>query len=167
MLPVNPLSYNSSMLSDTAKLVRNEEEPETEIITYKKRTKKRIVYYDEPVVANNPVPVVVPAVNTEVSSTPPVATETTTTNSGIPGTTTTNSGDGNSSNAGTEASVPEAKKKGWSNAAKGTVIGAVGGAVAGAVINGKNRGKGAIIGGVIGAAGGYILGKKKDKNNTQ
>jgi len=60
----------------------------------------------------------------------------------------------------TVATAP-AKKKGWSDAAKGATIGGVGGAVIGGVI-GKNA-KGAVIGGVIGAAGGYILGRKKDK----
>ncbi len=29
----------------------------------------------------------------------------------------------------------------------------------------KKKGKGAIIGGAVGAAGGYILGRKKDKKN--
>jgi hypothetical protein len=32
----------------------------------------------------------------------------------------------------------------------------------GAIIS-KKKGKGAIIGGVLGAAGGYIIGRKKDK----
>jgi phage tail tape-measure protein len=64
---------------------------------------------------------------------------------------------------GTTTAPAEAKKKeGWSGAAKGTAIGAIGGAVAGAVIG---KGKGAIIGGVVGAAGGYILGKKADKKS--
>lgn len=57
-----------------------------------------------------------------------------------------------------------AKKKGWSDAAKGAVIGGAAGAIGGAVINGKNRGKGAVIGAVIGAAGGYVIGRKRDKN---
>ena len=70
------------------------------------------------------------------------------------------------SNGNDQPVATETKKKGWSNAAKGAVIGGVGGAVAGAVINGKNRGKGAIIGGVIGAAGGFILGKSKDKKQS-
>ena len=55
------------------------------------------------------------------------------------------------------------RKKGWSKAAKGTAIGAGSGAVIGAVVNKRNRVAGAVIGGVIGAAGGYILGRKKDK----
>lgn len=66
----------------------------------------------------------------------------------------------------TEAPVPVVKeKKGWSNAAKGAVLGGVGGAIGGAVIS-KNKGKGAVIGGVLGAAGGYIFGKSKDKKET-
>jgi outer membrane lipoprotein SlyB len=58
------------------------------------------------------------------------------------------------------------EKKGWSNAAKGAVIGGAGGAVTGAIIS-KKKGKGAIIGGVVGAAGGYILGRKKDKKASR
>jgi hypothetical protein len=54
------------------------------------------------------------------------------------------------------------KKKGWSNAAKGTVIGAGSGAVLGAIVS-KKKGKGAIIGGILGAGGGYVLGRMKDK----
>lgn len=56
------------------------------------------------------------------------------------------------------------KKKGWSKAAKGAVIGAGTGAAAGAIIS-KKKGKGAIIGGVVGAAGGYIIGRGKDKKD--
>lgn len=61
--------------------------------------------------------------------------------------------------------VVEEKKKGWSNATKGAVIGAGAGAIGGAVIS-KKKGKGAVIGGVLGAAGGYIIGKNKDKKDT-
>ncbi len=68
--------------------------------------------------------------------------------------------------AATEATPAEAvepeKKQGWSNAAKGAVIGAGAGAIGGAVIS-KKKGKGAIIGGVLGAGAGYIIGKGKDK----
>ncbi len=58
----------------------------------------------------------------------------------------------------------EAKKKGISNTAKGTVIGAVSGAVLGAVINKKNRVVGGILGGVLGGGVGFGIGKKIDKN---
>ena len=76
---------------------------------------------------------------------------------------------GTGSNTGTETSTTqteEPKKKGWSNAAKGTAIGAAGGAVAGAIIS-KNKGVGAVVGGLIGAGGGYIIGRKKDKKKQQ
>lgn len=62
-----------------------------------------------------------------------------------------------------EASTP--KKKGWSNAAKGAVIGAGTGAVAGAVINKRNRAAGAVVGGVVGAGVGYTIGRAKDKKS--
>jgi hypothetical protein len=158
LLPLNP-AYSNSILSDTGNLSKNVSEPETEQVTYKKRVKKRIVYYDEPTVVNT-VPSTIPATNNEVVTAPvPVVTD-------VPD----NGGTGNSANTSsgdaTSGTASPAKKKGWSNSAKGAVIGAVGGAVAGAVINGKNRGKGAVIGGVIGAAGGYILGKKKDKKDA-
>ncbi|HEX8462508.1 MAG TPA: YMGG-like glycine zipper-containing protein [Segetibacter sp.] len=84
------------------------------------------------------------------------------------GGTSSGSGTSTSSSSGTgvydgTASTPvPAKKKGWSNSAKGAVIGAGAGAVGGAIIS-KKKGTGAIIGGVLGAAGGYIIGKNKDK----
>lgn len=56
-------------------------------------------------------------------------------------------------------------KKGWSKAAKGTVIGAASGAVLGAVINKRNRAAGAVIGGVIGGGGGYAIGRGMDKKD--
>ena len=56
-------------------------------------------------------------------------------------------------------------KKGWSKAAKATVIGAGTGAVLGAVINKKNRAVGAVIGGVIGGGGGYVIGRGMDKKD--
>lgn len=74
---------------------------------------------------------------------------------------------GTSGTSGTETTTTtttETKKKGWSKAAKGAVIGAGTGAAAGAIIS-KKKGKGAIIGGVIGGAGGYILGRSKDKKD--
>jgi hypothetical protein len=58
-----------------------------------------------------------------------------------------------------------AKKKGWSKAAKGAVIGGVVGAGAGAVINKKNRAAGAVIGGVLGAGAGYGIGRGMDKRD--
>ncbi|QKJ65039.1 glycine zipper family protein [Flavobacterium sp. M31R6] len=48
------------------------------------------------------------------------------------------------------AQAPTAKKKGWSGAAKGAVIGAGVGAATGAIIS-KKKGQGAIIGGLAGA----------------
>jgi hypothetical protein len=48
-------------------------------------------------------------------------------------------GNGTSASTGTEATAPVAKKKGWSNTLKGTVIGAGTGAAAGAIIS-KNSG---------------------------
>ena len=72
----------------------------------------------------------------------------------------TNSGTMNSTSTHT-ANV--SKKKGWSNAAKYSVIGGVGGGVLGAIINKRNRVAGGVIGGIIGGGGGYIIGRSKDK----
>ncbi len=66
-----------------------------------------------------------------------------------------------SSGSGSEESVAPAKK-GWSDAAKGTVIGAGAGGIAGAIID-KGKGRGAIIGGAVGAGTGYIIGRAKDR----
>ena len=73
------------------------------------------------------------------------------------------SGSSSSGTSGTGSTT--AKKKGWSSAAKGAVIGGVAGAAGGTVINKKNRAAGAVIGGVVGAAGGYGIGRTIDKKN--
>lgn len=72
------------------------------------------------------------------------------------------SGGGTSSSYG--GTQPTAKKKGWSDAAKGTVIGAAAGAVGGALID-KKKGRGAIIGGLAGAGGGYLIGRGEDRKS--
>jgi len=62
------------------------------------------------------------------------------------------------------ADVP-AKNEGWSKSAKGAAIGGAGGAVLGAIINKRNPAVGAAIGGVLGGAGGYGIGRSKDKKD--
>jgi hypothetical protein len=71
----------------------------------------------------------------------------------------------NSSTA-TPVTQEPAKKKGWSNTAKGAVIGGVVGAGTGVAVS-KNKVKGGIIGAVVGAGAGAGVGaiidkKKKD-----
>ncbi|WP_316788078.1 YMGG-like glycine zipper-containing protein [Pedobacter frigoris] len=61
-------------------------------------------------------------------------------------------------------SETQTKKKGWSSAAKGAVIGAGAGALGGVLID-KKDGRGAIIGGVVGAGAGYLIGRDKDKKS--
>ena len=56
------------------------------------------------------------------------------------------------------------QKKGWSSAAKGTVIGAGAGALGGVLLDKKN-GRGAIIGGLVGAGTGYLIGRDQDKKS--
>ncbi|MEO8412038.1 MAG: glycine zipper domain-containing protein [Ginsengibacter sp.] len=78
-------------------------------------------------------------------------------------TTSTKTPNGNTtstSNATTTTTTTE--KKGWSNRAKGAVIGGAAGAVGGAIIS-KHKGTGAVVGGLAGAAGGYIIGNEIDK----
>ncbi|MCD1116124.1 glycine zipper family protein [Chryseobacterium turcicum] len=75
-----------------------------------------------------------------------------------------------SSNNGSQASNyssqgTTAKKKGISEAAKGTAIGVVSGAALGAIVNKKNRGGGAVVGGIIGGATGYTLGRSQDRKS--
>lgn len=73
---------------------------------------------------------------------------------------------GSNNNTGSAASTGTTtapKKKGLSQAAKGSIIGGVGGAVAGGLI-GKNA-KGAIIGGAVGATGGYVIGRSQDRKS--
>jgi len=62
-----------------------------------------------------------------------------------------------------ETAAP-AKKKGWSQAAKGAVIGAGAGALGGVLID-KKDGRGAIIGGVVGAGTGYLIGRGQDRKS--
>lgn len=57
------------------------------------------------------------------------------------------------------------RKKGWSSAAKGAVIGGVAGAAGGAIINKKNRALGGVVGGILGAGAGYGIGRGIDKRN--
>jgi hypothetical protein len=73
--------------------------------------------------------------------------------------------EGNNGTIGTETSneAQEEKKKGISNAAKGTAIGAVGGGAIGAVLFKKNRVLGGAIGAVLGGGIGYGIGRKMDK----
>jgi len=71
---------------------------------------------------------------------------------------------GSSTSSSYGGTQPTAKKKGWSDAAKGTVIGAAAGAVGGALID-KKKGRGAIIGGLAGAGGGYLIGRGEDRKS--
>ena len=57
-------------------------------------------------------------------------------------------------------------KKGWSHRKKYAVVGAGAGAVTGALVS-KNHVSGAVVGGAVGAAGGYILGRHRDKKHPQ
>lgn len=75
------------------------------------------------------------------------------------------SNNGTYANNGSSASQGTTQKKGMSEAAKGTIIGAVGGAALGAIVNKKSPGAGAAIGGVIGGATGYTLGRAQDRKS--
>ena len=68
---------------------------------------------------------------------------------------------------GNSAEATTAKKKRFSNAAKGALIGAGSGAVVGAVVAKKNRGLGAVIGAAVGGGAGYGIGKHKDNKKAK
>ena len=63
--------------------------------------------------------------------------------------------------------TPTVKKKRFSNASKGALIGAGSGAVIGAVVSKKNRGLGAVIGAAVGGGAGYGIGKHKDNKEAR
>ena len=69
-------------------------------------------------------------------------------------------------NTPNNAAEPE-HKKGWSNAAKGAVIGGGTGAVVGAVVNKRNRVVGGVVGAAVGTGAGYLIGKHKDKKHRR
>lgn len=65
----------------------------------------------------------------------------------------------------TNTTTTAAKKKGWSKAAKGAVIGGVSGAVIGGVVSKRNRAAGIAIGTVLGGGVGYGIGRTMDKKD--
>lgn len=65
-----------------------------------------------------------------------------------------------------ETTTKPAKKKGWSNKAKGAAIGAGTGAIVGAVADKNHRARGAVIGTAVGAGVGYIIGDNVKKKDT-
>jgi hypothetical protein len=69
------------------------------------------------------------------------------------------------SRSSTGSSGTAYRKKGWSSAAKGAVIGGVAGAAGGAIINKRNRAVGGIVGGILGAGVGYGIGRGIDNKN--
>ncbi|WEK21191.1 MAG: YMGG-like glycine zipper-containing protein [Candidatus Pedobacter colombiensis] len=71
---------------------------------------------------------------------------------------------GRSVSTSSNGKIAPAKKKGWSQSAKGAVIGGAAGAVGGALID-KKKGRGAIIGGVVGAGTGYLIGRGQDRKS--
>lgn len=160
LAPLNGTGYLVSNISTDVPKRASGEEEDAPILIKKRAKAPRIVYVEE----EAPAQVVKSkeaSNETEATtqpSTPVSEKESSTSAKG----TTDNTGAG-SEEATTEVEKPQVKKKGWSNAAKGAVIGGVAGAIGGAVINKKSRGAGAVIGAVIGAAGGYAIGRSKDK----
>ena len=107
--------------------------------------------------AKKPAPVKTTPVETDNSG-----SDDNTGNGDVVNTGNTGSDNGNTGSTG-DTQEPVQEKKGISNAAKGTVIGAAGGAVIGAVISKKNKVLGGVIGGVIGGGVGYGIGRTIDK----
>jgi hypothetical protein len=86
-------------------------------------------------------------------------TRTTTRSSGV-----SSSSGGSGTSTASTGTTQTTRKKGWSKAAKGAVIGGASGAVLGAIVS-KKKGLGAVIGGVVGAGAGYMIGRGKDKKD--
>ncbi|MEO6490494.1 MAG: YMGG-like glycine zipper-containing protein [Ferruginibacter sp.] len=167
MVPINTAGYKMSDATTDIAKYQGEEEEAAPIKKAAKRNNTIIyktVYVPQPVQQQAPVPVYTNTNPGGTTTAPQTQAETYPSSTGAG----TSSAEGtvNSGNEGTETTATP-KKKGWSDAAKGAVIGGAAGAIGGAVINGKNRGKGAIIGAVIGAAGGYVIGRKRDKNKDE
>lgn len=72
--------------------------------------------------------------------------------------------DANARQAAYSGGSTASRKRGWSEAAKGTAIGAGAGALGGALID-KKKGRGAIIGAAAGAGTGYLIGRSKDRKS--
>ncbi len=137
-------NYNNSVLTDTGNALKPAMEPAATVKTITSEVKKdKVITKSKKPVTTTTAPVVaspVPVTSANTTATQPAVNP-------------------------DPAPVVAEEKKGWSNAAKGAVIGGGAGAIGGAIIS-KKKGKGAIIGGVLGAAGGYIIGRNKDKKDT-
>lgn len=72
----------------------------------------------------------------------------------------------NSGEAYSKTTATTTKKKGWTGATKGAIIGAGVGAVSGALIDG-NKAEGALVGGALGAGAGAGTGAIIDKANKK
>lgn len=119
--------------------------------------------YNSSVLTDTPKTSTTTTTTTVVTTTQPVTPAPVTPKASGTTTKTTSTSNTSTGNGTSTAQAPATqKKKGWSSAAKGAVIGSVGGAVLGGVIGG---GKGAVIGGVVGGGGGYIIGRSKDKKS--
>lgn len=102
-----------------------------------------------------------PGTTTTITTKP---TGTHSTGSSTGGRTYSSGGSSSGTYASTGTGQTQTKKKGWSKAAKGAVIGGATGAVAGAIIS-KKKGTGALVGGLLGAGAGYVIGRSKDKKD--
>ncbi len=152
---VSPV-YNNSASSDTAS-----SEAFYQPRKYVSRPKASSVQHNLPAAIHRSMP-------SETTSLPPVETSPVMkVPVSIPDTVPSVSPVGNNAGTGTASTIPQPeKKKGWSKAAKGAVIGAGAGAIGGAILS-KKKGVGAIIGGVLGAAGGYAIGRGMDKKDNR
>lgn len=155
-VPVTP-AYNNSALSDTAR-------SEAFYQPHKYASKSKAVQRNLPIAVHRSIPsetTSLPSVKTSSVVTTPASTSTSV------DTMRSSTEVGNNGSTGTASTIPQPeKKKGWSKAAKGAVIGAGAGAIGGAILS-KKKGVGAIIGGVLGAAGGYAIGRGMDKKDNR
>lgn len=162
MVPVNTAGYAVSNASTDVGISKEQEDYVAPVSKKTTIRRNRTAVNTAPVTQQSQQPVVTaPASNTTIPETTAPATIPST--AGLPST----NGTGETTSTGAAKDEEKTtKKKGWSDAAKGAVIGGAAGAIGGAIINGKNRTVGAVVGAVIGAAGGYAIGRKRDNNKN-
>ena len=152
-------AYNSNTNSDTSSTVA----PEVTPAKVTSRPTKIVYITRQPAHTAANTSKVAPVIQTPA----PVVPSVTPTLPGNESTGNTTAQQGSGVGKEVSPAIPQpVKKKGWSNATKGAVIGAGTGAIGGAIIS-KKKGLGAVIGGMVGAAGGYIIGKNMDKKNAR
>ncbi len=153
-------SYQTNFYADTSAAIAPAPVPAAAVKAAPRivTVRERIIYKQAPA-----TPVYQPPATTPATTPVPTTSLPSTTDNGD---NTVQTGSGTTDDNQTASTGQETeKKKGWSSAKKGAVIGAGAGAIGGAIIS-KKKGLGAVVGAAVGAAGGYIIGKDIDKRKS-